>query len=145
MPKLSISEAARIADTTRSTLYRAMERGDISYEILNGKRVIDPSELQRAFPPERPKVPRKQPLEQRQIQDDTANEQSGTVVEQFEIRLSHAVTQRENELLREQLQTATNEIEYLRQELSKSVTTVKLLVGPEAHKTRSWWPWSRAA
>ena len=139
MPKLSISEAARTADTTRSTLYRAMERGDVSYEILNGKRVIDPSELQRAFPPERPKVSRKIDSEQCQIQDDT-------VSEQFDLRVSHAVTLRENELLREQLGTASNEIEYLRHELSKSVATVKQLAAPDASKgTGSWWPWRRAA
>ncbi len=139
MPKLSISEAARIADTTRSTLYRAMERGDISYEILNGKRVIDPSELQRAFPPERPKVSRKTATEQCQTQDDT-------VSEQIDLKVSHAVTLRENELLREQLRTASDEIEYLRHELSKSVTTVKQLAAPDTPKsTGLWWPWRRAA
>lgn len=136
MPKLTISEAARLAKTTRSTLYRAMERGDMSFELLNGKRVLDPSELQRAFPPERPRV-------SRLSHGSTSQEQDTTAFEQVEWQVSLAVLQRENEMLREQLRTARDEKEYLRSELTRSSSTVKALTAPIP--TTGWWPWNRAA
>ena len=113
MPKLSISEAARTANTTRSTLYRAMERGDVSFEILNGKRVIDPSELHRAFPPERPKVSRKTTC-------DTSTGQVDTIAEQVDLKVSQSVLQRENELLREQVRILGDDKQDLKKMLERS-------------------------
>jgi hypothetical protein len=60
--KLGISEAGRRAGVNRKVLYRLMEKGQLSKEILDGKPVIDLSELARLFPaaiaePGQPVVP----------------------------------------------------------------------------------------
>jgi len=54
MPKMTISEAARIAGVPRSTIYRKIKTGEMSCETLDGRKVVDPSELQRVFPSDRP-------------------------------------------------------------------------------------------
>ena len=137
MPKISISQAARVAGTQRSTLYRAMERGDLSFEILNGKRVLDISELERVFPSERPKV-------LRGTASDTSKEQRATPDEQPDFRVSLAVLQAENQLLREQLVDVQGERDYLRSELSKASSTVKLL--EDNRRSAPWWQvWRKAA
>ncbi len=56
MPKLTISEAARIVSVPRSTIYRKIKSGELSCEVLDGRKVVDPSELQRVFPSDRPIV-----------------------------------------------------------------------------------------
>ena len=51
MPNLTISEAAKIVGKGRSTLYRLMCSGKLSYALdANGQRTIDPAELFRVFP-----------------------------------------------------------------------------------------------
>lgn len=56
MPTISFSEAARIAGVNPSTIHRAVKKGRLSAKMLdNGQKVIDPSELQRVFPSERPR------------------------------------------------------------------------------------------
>lgn len=57
MPHISIQDAARIAGVHRTTIVRAIESGKMSaIKLSNGRQCIDPSELARAFPPERPDV-----------------------------------------------------------------------------------------
>ena len=51
MPNLTISEAAKIVGKGRSTLYRLMCSGKLSYSLdANGQKTIDPAELSRVFP-----------------------------------------------------------------------------------------------
>jgi chromosome condensin MukBEF ATPase and DNA-binding subunit MukB len=51
MPKLSISQAAKLADIERSTLYRKRDKGEISFEKdRKGNTVVDLSELGRVYP-----------------------------------------------------------------------------------------------
>ena len=55
MPHISLQEAAKIVGVHRTTISRAIDSGKLSVVTLdNGRRCIDPSELSRAFPPERP-------------------------------------------------------------------------------------------
>ena len=55
MPTVSITQAAEIARVSISTITRAMDKGRLSATILpNGKRVVDPSELERVFPSNAP-------------------------------------------------------------------------------------------
>ena len=55
MPHISIKEAAKLAGVHRTTITRALESGKLSAVTLdNGQRCIDPSELNRAFPSDRP-------------------------------------------------------------------------------------------
>lgn len=57
MPHISIKEAARAAGVHRTTITRAIETGKMSAVRLdNGRRCVDPSELSRAFPSDRPVV-----------------------------------------------------------------------------------------
>ena len=51
MPKFSISDAAKRAKVERTTLYRKIDKGEISAEIdAHGTKVIDASELLRVYP-----------------------------------------------------------------------------------------------
>ena len=51
MAKFSISDAAKRAKVERTTLYRKLNKGDISAEIdAHGNKVIDASELLRVYP-----------------------------------------------------------------------------------------------
>lgn len=56
MPAMSFSEAAKAANVNPSTIHRAVKKGKLSAKILhNGNRVIDPAELSRVYPSERPR------------------------------------------------------------------------------------------
>ena len=51
MPKFSISDAAKRAKVKRTTLYRKIDKGEISADIdAHGTKVIDASELLRVYP-----------------------------------------------------------------------------------------------
>lgn len=61
MPEMSIQEAARHYGLNRSTLYKAMENGLLSFNTLpNGRRSLHPAEVERVFPPNRPQVSKQQ-------------------------------------------------------------------------------------
>lgn len=52
MPKISISEAARLAGKPRSTIHRHIEKGKLSREMDGqGRPVIDVAELERVYGP----------------------------------------------------------------------------------------------
>ena len=55
MPAISLSDAARLARVNPSTITRAVKSGRLSVKILdNGRKAVDPVELERAFPSDRP-------------------------------------------------------------------------------------------
>ena len=136
MPKMSVAEAARAAGTQRSTLYRAMENGKLSYEMLNGRKVIDPSELERVFPSERPKVVRG-------TGSAIINEQITPSTEQQSNQVLLAVLKKEIELVREQNHALEEDKRDLRARLDKSETerSAVLRLLEDQRKPRRWWPW----
>ena len=58
MPKVTVSEAARLSGVPRSSIYKKIKTGEMSFEKIDGRTVIDPSELARVFPSDRPKIKR---------------------------------------------------------------------------------------
>ena len=142
MPKMSVAEAARTAGTQRSTLYRAMENGKLSYEMLNGRKVIDPSELERVFPSERPKVVRG-------TGSTIGNEQPAPPTEQVSDPVVFAVLRKELELVREQNRVLIDDKEDLRTRLDASEQDRRsmILLLEDLRKPRpSWWQfWAKAA
>jgi transcriptional regulator of acetoin/glycerol metabolism len=91
--KLSISAAARRAGVERTTLYRRIEKGEISKETGDdGKPVIDLSELARLYP---------QALEDKA--DTDVSDSANSSVQQFVTPPDGAALQREVELLRERI------------------------------------------
>lgn len=56
MPAISITEAAKMVGVHPSTIHRAVKDGRLSVRILdNGRKAIDPVELERVFPSDRPR------------------------------------------------------------------------------------------
>ena len=50
MPKVTVSEAVELIEPSKSTLYRHMENGTVSYTTdARGQKVINISELQRIY------------------------------------------------------------------------------------------------
>lgn len=51
MPDMSVTEATQHYGLNRSTLYKYMQKGTISFTTLpNGKRTLNPAEIERVFP-----------------------------------------------------------------------------------------------
>ncbi len=132
MPKVSISEAARMAGIARSTLYRVyIKTGIISTEKdFSGHPVIDVSELVRVFPA---LAAVSTPVSE----EDKLNQYA--TGEKY--RLLQADVCRLEDLLRaknEELGRALAEIDWLRKKVD--AMEQKLLTGPDT-KRRWWWPW----
>ena len=50
MPKVNISQAAKMTGKTRTTIYKKIKRGELSAELgIDGNRLIDTAELLRVF------------------------------------------------------------------------------------------------
>ena len=47
---LSVGKVLEHYGIPKTTLYRKMDSGEISFKKQNGKRVLDPAEVERAFP-----------------------------------------------------------------------------------------------
>ncbi|MBZ0290740.1 MAG: hypothetical protein K8I30_24150, partial [Anaerolineae bacterium] len=76
MPRLSVSQAARLADVDRTTLYRKKERGELSFDLdEKGATVIDLSELARVYPNAARKYAAQHPQQQAtpQVQHDATD------------------------------------------------------------------------
>ena len=105
MPHISIARAAKAAGIQRSTIYRAIDAGKLSCVILdNGKKAIDPSELERVFPSDRPK------RLSREQERDNNTEQLGT-------KAQIEMLQAQIEMLREHIRNTERDKEDLRQRL----------------------------
>lgn len=81
MPKLTVSEASRQFSIPRSTIYKKMEDGSLSFEIIGKRRVLDPSELERCFPSDRPSIKTKPTMETSQEQHKTSKTDRDTQTE----------------------------------------------------------------
>ena len=49
MAKVGIQRATELTGRSKSTIQRAMKTGKISYEVDNGRKLIDVSEIERVF------------------------------------------------------------------------------------------------
>jgi len=62
---ISISDACRHFKINRSTLYAAMADGRLSFQVqANGRRTLEPSEIERVFPQNRPIVSSEDDIDQ---------------------------------------------------------------------------------
>jgi len=99
MASLSLREAARRAGISRSTLHRAVQRGQISVTRTEAKAIlVDPAELARVFPP-RPAPEPSQGQAQGQVKDHPKGH-DGVALARAEARLE-ALTQVVEDLRRD--------------------------------------------
>ena len=149
MPQLSITDAAHTVGVNRSTIHRAIKTGKLSATIMDdGRRVINPSELERAFPSDRPK---KQVT--RNTVADSGKQQSATdaVVNVMEDQIATLRNQVERlQQDKADIQRAWQDDKtYLRARLDRAElergTALRLLEDLRKPQ-RPWWQlWSRAA
>ena len=129
MPAISFTEAAKLAGVNPSTIHRAVKNGRLSARTMdNGRKAIDPSELERAFPSDRPRHG------EREVNQEHALLQQ--LLEEKDLRamaLQHQVQLLESERadLRSRLDAAEQERR----------STLRLL----EDQRRSWLPWRRVA
>ncbi len=131
MAKVTISEAARLANVSRMTLYRRYIRtGVLSIEKDHlGNPKVDVSELIRVFgelsgsPTDQSDTGKK----------DTGRSPSSTSIGQDDTACKALLQERT-----EELRIAREEIAWLRARIESAEK--KLLTGPET-KRRWWWPW----
>ena len=99
MPILTVTEAAKATNRSRATLYRHINKGDLSvHQQSDGTKGIDTSELMRVFGPLHPETSQTRKTAHHETDPNTALLQSR--IEALE---------RENELLRRELADAKNE------------------------------------
>lgn len=102
MSKVGAQRAAALTGKSKSTVQRAMNSGKLSYELdLNGRRVIDISELERVF------GLNKQPKEDRPVHSDL--EKASTMIEMERLKMRV-------KMLEEQLDMAKSQIEDLKEQ-----------------------------
>jgi chromosome segregation ATPase len=98
MAKVGAQRAAELTGRSKSTIQRAMNNGKLSYEVdANGRRVIDVSELDRAFG----------------LQQEGGADDSAAVEQELERAASMIETERLKmriKMLEEQLEMANNQI-----------------------------------
>ena len=134
MPKVNISEAARMVSKSRSHLYeKYINPGVISVETdREGKKVIDTSELIRVFGN----------LALDDNSKDTQENSLGHVKDNEKDNVISAL-RAENEVLREYVRTKEQEVAWLREQVSR---TTALLAHQKddskvARNRRWWWLW----
>lgn len=132
MSMVSISEAARLAGVSRSTLYRVyIKSGKISVSQNDrGQPVIDVAELLRVFK-HLPGVPESETEKNRMLQYDVEHGQDVSKAEIEHLRALLRV--REEELAR-----ALDEVRWLRGKVD--ALEQRQISGPGV-KRRWWWPW----
>jgi len=93
MAKVGAQRAAELTGKSKSTIQRAMNSGKISYELdSNGRRVVDVSELERAFGLEQQEKPESSSSVEREL------EKASTMLEmeRMKMRIQMLETQLEN-------------------------------------------------
>lgn len=136
MPKVSITEAAKLAGISRSYLYRKyITPGVISTEKDNaGNPVVDTAEILRVFG---------------KIQGNSEQATKSIQLDASENNNKRAALQTEIQLLREQLTVALDDKKWLQGKVDQLTgqleTATRLLehkAAPEPPKKRRWWPFS---
>src|SRR4051794_18342096 len=143
MATIGLSEAAKLTDTARSTLYRAIKAGRLSATTdPNGAVRIDPAELERVFP-----------VKTERDSDATSRETTRNVTRPAELvgrvaELEARLSERD-----ERLTEARDQIADLRRRLDAEAEERRRLTAvladqratPPAPTRRSWLPWRRRA
>ena len=121
MAILTVTEAAKAAHKSRATLYRHIQKGDLSVrQQPDGSKGIDTSELMRVFGPLHEET-----LQARKTAHDETDPNTALLQSRIE------ALERENELLRRELADAKNEKGRLLGLLEQ-----RLLVGAQAKHQR---------
>lgn len=131
IPVISFTEAAKLAGVNPSTIHRAVKNGRLSARTLdNGRKAIDPSELERVFPSDRPRIG------ERKVTQEHALFQQ--LLEEKDLRAM---------ALQHQVQLLESERVDLRSRLDRAEQErgVALRLLEDQRSPRSWWPWCRAA
>ncbi len=131
MAKVTISEAARLANVSRMTLYRRYIRtGVLSIEKdHSGNPKVDVSELVRVFG----ELSGSFREQSETVQKDTERSSSSASIRQDDTTCKALLQERT-----EELRLAREEIAWLRARIESAEQ--KLLTGPDT-KRRWWWPW----
>ena len=158
MTVLSLREAAEQAGTSKSTIWRAIKSGRMSATRTDdGGFAIDPAELFRAFPPERPSerlagqdatalasdAERPATPETARRNDELAVKlvAAEEKIEGLKALLAEVRSSRDREL--ERADRAEHQAHELTQRLALPAPKPQPIAASEAAR-RPWWPWRRA-
>lgn len=135
--ELSLSQAAKLAGKSKSTINRAIKAGRLSAtRHEGGSYSIDPSELNRVFPAPVPRNPE-------WIKAQPDEEPAATL--RFRLEVAERDAQREREERDREREQAEATIKDLRDRLDRAEGRIAALL-PSLQKPsqgRRWWPWSR--
>lgn len=124
--KHTLGTAAKATGKAKSTILRAIKRGDISASrTATGSYQIDPAELHRLFPPA-------------SAQPATSNEAQPSEEQAASLRFQVENLTAERERERGQMQAT---IDDLRARLDRSEARVTALLSGPPRPVRRWWPW----
>ena len=134
MPQFSISEAARLAQISRSSFYKTyINQGRISISKDDqDKPCIELSELLRVFPDIQQADSSKQPETALTQPQNTQLETQGLQTEIDTLRT-------EVDSLKTQLEKSENREQWLQKQVENLTDTVKLLEAPKHTPNKSWW------
>lgn len=127
--EISINEASKRFKVSRSSIYRALESGNMS-RAPSGSGKIEVSEFLRVFP----KVSQSVPLE-------TAMTHPETTLETVENHPLYKAQQEKIRMLEDTLRQAQEREEWQRGQMEKLTDTIKLLEAPKVPTSprRVWW------
>src|SRR5512132_3714927 len=147
MPKVSLSEAARMAGRSRVTIHRHIEKGLLAKEIdQTGNPVIDLSELERVYGSLRSDTP----ATEHAVNDETVNDRSLLQMENENLHERLALLaderDRERQTLRETINDLRAERDRLLKLLEEQTSSVKLLTDDRNKQKppHRWWRWRRS-
>lgn len=124
MPKLSLSQAAKLTGKSKSTINRAVKSGKLSAtRHENGTYSIDPAELTRAFEVE--------PLEGAKTRDTDSGEDRLI----GRIEMLEAMLNREREI--------SDDLKEDRNRWRQQATALLTDQRPNNRPILKWWPWGR--
>ena len=136
MPKLNITEAAKLYGKSRSTLYKQNKSGVLSFSTGDdGRPRVDLSEMIRVYGP----VPEEYTQENVSTHYDTNEKQAIEALSETIRRQDKQITQAEEReaWLRERLEQSQRQLDRAQQQ-------IQLLTHqstPESPKKRRWWLW----
>ncbi len=120
MAHVSISEAADRFGIPKSTIYKKLETGELSAKKIDGKRCLDPSEVERVFPSDRPRYRKKD-------SNGIENSQVENLVKFKDLERDRDVLKMEVGILRDSNRQLTSQVDFLQKQLVESMATVKLI------------------